>query len=66
MTKKLAISLSDEIVAKLDKFQKETGLNRSAAIQVCILDYFKQKEAMDFMPELAKKIEDLKELNAKL
>ena len=62
MVKRANISLSDEIMDRVDERAEEMGLNRSAFITVAVNNYFLQEDAMRAMkdmPEFMKKLEEI-------
>ena len=52
MVKRANISLSDEIMNRVDERALEMGLNRSAFITVAVNNYFLQEEAMRIAQEI--------------
>lgn len=62
MVKRANVSLSDDIMDRVDERAKEMGLNRSAFITVAVNNYFLQEDAMRAMkemPEFMKKLEEI-------
>lgn len=65
MSTRISTTLADDMMAKLNKFSKETGASRGAIIQIALLDYFKQREALEMLPEIMQKIDKLEKLQTK-
>jgi metal-responsive CopG/Arc/MetJ family transcriptional regulator len=63
MSVKITTTLSDDMAKKVDIVKKEAGISRGAVISMALMDYFKQRETMDMLPELMEKIEKLEALN---
>lgn len=62
MVKRANVSLSDEIMDRVDTRAEEMGLNRSAFITVAVNNYFLQEDAMRAMkdmPDFMKKLEEI-------
>lgn len=56
---KVQISLTDEIKAYMDSEAKRCGLNFSAFITMCVLQYRKQDESILLMNEVGNIISEL-------
>lgn len=65
MSTRISTTLADDMMSKLNKFSKETGASRGAIIQIALLDYFKQREALEMLPEIMQKIDKLEKLQTK-
>ena len=66
MVKRANISLSDEIMNRVDERALEMGLNRSAFITVAVNNYFLQEEAMRIAQEIPVFCRNLKKLKSVL
>ena len=66
MVKRANISLSDEIMNRVDDKALEMGLNRSAFITVAVNNYFLQEEAMRLAQEIPAFLQKLEEIEKRV
>lgn len=64
--KRINISLSLDVIDRIDKLAQEDGMNRSAIITMAFNQYMQQREATSNLPQMAKMMEELKELAKKV
>lgn len=62
MVKRANISLSDEVMNRVDERAEQMGLNRSAFITVAVNNYFLQEEAMRLAQEIPAFLQKLEEI----
>lgn len=66
MVKRANISLSDEVMDKVDERAEEMGLNRSAFITVAVNNYFLQEDAMRIAKEIPMFIQKIDEIEKRI
>lgn len=55
-------NISKKINNWLDHRSYESGISKSSLIQLALESYFNQQEAMEYLPELTKSMDKLKEM----
>lgn len=66
MVKRANISLSDDLMDKIDKRAEEMGLNRSAFITVAVNNYFLQEESIRIANEIPIFLQKLEEIEKRV
>lgn len=66
MVVRLSISVSDELLPKIDRTAKDMGLNRSAFLTVAVNQFIMQNDAMKMMGDMPALMEKLEALEDKI
>ena len=66
MVKRANISLSDDLMNKIDERAEEMGLNRSAFITVAVNNYFLQEESIRIAKEIPIFLQKLEEIEKRV
>ena len=66
MVKRANISLSDDLMNKIDERAEEMGLNRSAFITVAVNNYFLQEESIRIANEIPIFLQKLEEIEKRV
>lgn len=61
MSVRLNTTVSEELLAKIDRKSQEYGISRSATMSVIIAEYFKSADAMEAMTKMMRMVEEEKQ-----
>lgn len=57
---RISVTLTPDMLEKVDKYAAEKGINRNAAINAAVATVLAQEKAMNIMPDLLKAYTELK------
>lgn len=57
---RISVTVTPDLLAKLDKYAAEKSINRNAAVNAAIATVIEQSQAINLMPDLLKAYAELK------